>query len=124
MFSLSSTVKKTVPKQPFSAMKNTVLGKEYSLSLVFIGSTRSRTLNKKYKNKDKPTNILSFPLSDSEGEILIDLTQARKDARLFDRDITNFIGFLFIHGLFHLKGSKHGSTMEGKEEVVRKTFNI
>ena len=124
MFTISSTVKETAPSKRFLAIKDEVLGKKYDLSVVFVGSKRSQTLNKKYRGKDNPANILSFPLSDTEGEIIIDLHQARKEAPRFERDFDNFIAFLFIHGLFHLKGYEHGSTMESKEKAIRKQFRI
>lgn len=116
--------RKALPNVPFCSIKNTVLGKDYELSLVFVGHTRSRHLNREYRNKNKPTNILSFPLSNTEGEIFIDLAKAQEEAPLFDRSHTNFVAFLFIHGLFHLKGYDHGSTMENKEKAIRKQFNI
>ncbi len=124
MFTISSTLKETAPSKRFLAIKNDVLGKDYSLSVVFVGSKRSQTLNKRYRGKDKPANILSFPLSETEGEIAIDLHQGRKEAPRFEREFDNFIAFLFIHGLYHLKGHEHGSTMEDKEKATRKQFHI
>jgi len=121
---ITNTTKGKPPRLPFSDMKKAVLGKKYDLSLVFIGSTRSHTLNKTYRGKDKPANVLSFPLSDIEGEIFIDLALAKKEARRFQKKYPQFIGLLFIHGLFHLKGLCHGSTMEKKEATVRKKFSI
>jgi rRNA maturation RNase YbeY len=123
-FEISNKTKVTLPGVPFRLIKEAVLGKKYNLSLVFIGEKRSQKLNATYRNKNKPTNILSFPLSETEGEIFIDLARSRKEAPLFDRSFDNFIAFLFIHGLFHLKGYNHGSTMESKEERIRKKFNI
>lgn len=124
MLSITHTTKGKLPRLPFARMKNTVLGKEYRLSLAFIGSVRSRTLNRTYRKKDKSTNILAFPLSKDEGEILIDLTQSKKDMKKFGRPYENFIAFLFIHGLIHLDGWEHGSKMEDKEKAVRKIFGI
>ncbi len=109
---------------PFELMKDAVLGKKYNLSLVFIGNTLSRRLNRSYRNKDYPTNILSFPLEKDEGEIFINLAVAEKQAPLFGRNLKNFVAFLFIHGLVHLKGFEHGSKMESEEKRYRKKFEI
>ena len=109
---------------PFSKIKNACLGEHYELSLVFIDNKLSRKLNKTYRQKDNPTNILSFPLSKKSGEIFIDLAQAKKEAKSFGQTFPNFIGFLFIHGLLHLKGMQHGSTMEKAESKLRKKFKI
>jgi probable rRNA maturation factor len=113
-----------LPNLPFGDIKEAVLGKKYELSLVFIGSKRSRKLNFELREKDKPANILSFPFDEKSGEIFIDLNHAYKQAPQFEREKTNFIGFLFIHGLLHLKGFDHGDTMESKEEKIRNTFHI
>lgn len=123
-FSFVNTTKGKPPRLPFFAIKNAVLGKTYDLSLAFIGSTRSRRLNKTYRNKDKPANVLSFPLEKNAGEIFIDLSVAKKQARSFDKTYTQFVGLLFIHGLFHLKGFQHGSRMEREEENIRKRFGL
>lgn len=124
MIEITNKTKSKFPHLLFSEITDAVLGKDYDLSLVFIGATRSRTLNKKWRGKDKSANILSFPLSDDSGEILIDLATARIQAPQFDRKFKNYIYFLFIHGTTHLKGYSHGSTMEGQEEKIRKKFNI
>jgi len=121
---ITNKTKSRPPRLPFSLIKDAVLGEKYDLSLVFIGSARSRVLNKNYRGKDKPTNILSFPLSDAEGEIFIDLSRAKKEAPDFQKNYSKFVGLLFIHGLFHLKGLRHGSTMEKKEAGIRKKFDI
>ena len=124
-FSVRRTTKKgTLPRVPFLALKNAVLGEDYDLSLVFASPTLSRKLNRTHRDKDKPANVLSFPLTKTSGELFLDLETARKEAPLFDRAYTNFIAFLFIHGLFHLKGFEHSGIMERKERVVRKTFGI
>jgi probable rRNA maturation factor len=108
----------------FSKIKDAVLGKQYELSLVFVDSRTSRRLNRTYRGKDKPTNILSFPLSKTHGEILIDLNRSKHEAPAFDMNFKNFVQFLFIHGLLHLKGMEHGSTMEKAERKFLKIFNI
>ena len=56
---------------PFVKMKEKILGKSYSLSLNFVGVKKIKTLNSKYRKIDRPTDILSFPLSKKDGEIFI-----------------------------------------------------
>ena len=122
--SITNTTKGKLPRLPFVKIAKAVLGDDYDCSLVIIGSRKSRDLNNTYRKKDSPTNILSFPLSKNEGEIFLDLKKSREDAPNFDRSYTNFIGFLFIHGLFHLKGFEHSSNMETQERKIRTLFNI
>jgi len=98
------------------------LGKKFELSLVFIESRLSKKLNRIYRKKDRPTNILAFPLSKTSGEIFIDLKQSKKEFEDFGLNFSDFIAFLFIHGLLHLKGMQHGGTMERAERKFYKKF--
>ncbi len=122
--SITNTTKGKLPRLPFVKLTTAVLGKEYECSLVIISPKKSRELNRIYRNKDHSTNILSFPLEKNEGEIFIDLETSRKDAKLFDRSYVNFIAFLYIHALFHLKGYDHSDIMEKQEKKIRKVFKI
>ena len=88
-------------------IKNDILGKDYSLSLAFIDEVTSQRLNKTYRKKDKPTNILSFPLSKTEGEILICPVVVKRELKKFGRTYRQLLGFLVIHGCLHLKGMRH-----------------
>ncbi len=105
-------------------MKNHVLSPSYILSVVLVGDKRSADLNFKYRGKRGPTDILSFKLTSNEGELFFNLTEVKKHARTAGRSFENFLAFLFIHGLLHLKGLTHGSKMESKEKQVRKKFGI
>lgn len=108
----------------FRNMKEAILGDDYELSLVFINKDEIRKINKSYGNIDKATDILSFPLSDKEGEIFICEEIAAREAPRFNRYYKNFLQFLFIHGLTHLKGFEHGDKMENKEKKFRKMFSV
>lgn len=96
-------------------IKNDILGKDYDLSLRFISENKIRLLNKKYRKINKPTDILSFAISDKMGEIFICKSIANKKAKDFAHQYPNYILFLVIHGLLHLKGMRHGSKMERYE---------
>lgn len=119
-----NTTKGKLPRLPFAKIAEAALSKDYECSLVIISPRKSRALNKAHRKKDNSTNILSFPLEKNEGEIFLDLETSKKEAPMFDRTYVNFIGFLFIHALLHLKGHDHGATMERQEKKIRKLFNI
>lgn len=121
---ITNTTKGKLPRLPFAQMTEAVLGKEYECSFVVVSPRKSRELNRTYRDKDYSTNILSFPLDETEGEIFIDLAKARSEAKSFDRTYTNFIAFLYIHALCHLKGHDHGTKMENLEKKIRKQFDI
>lgn len=111
-----------IPDLPFLTIKEKILGKGYSLTVIFCSPEESRMRNKEYRDKDYPTNILSFPLDEKEGEIYISLSTARRDAKKFEMSYHKFLHLLFIHGALHLKGHDHGSTMEQLEEKYLQAF--
>jgi len=108
----------------FELIKKAVLGSKYELSFVYISAKKIQELNKTYRKINKPTDILSFPLSKTSGEIFICKPEAKKMMAEFGRTYNNFLTFLFIHGLVHLKGYDHGPEMEKIEAKFRKKFKI
>lgn len=123
-FSTTIETKGKLPSLPFAKIKNKILGKNYELSLVFVGPKKIQALNKVYRKINKPTDILSFPVSKKAGEIFICPAETKKMAAQFERKYENFTAFLFIHGCVHLLGFDHGKMMEEKEIKYRKIFKI
>ena len=114
-----STLNKTrgkLPSLPLLDIKNDILGKDYELSVVFVQPKLSQKLNKKYRRKDKSTNVLSFPLSKNSGELVLCPAVAKKESKNFEKNFREFLGFLVIHGMLHLKGMEHGSIMDRAEK--------
>lgn len=120
----SKAVRALADGLPFREMKDAALGEAYELELVFVAPEKMRDLNRDHRGKDKPTNILSFPLDAASGQIFICPSLAKEEAPAFGRDFDNYLAFLFIHGLLHLKGYDHGSTMESEERKIRAQFGI
>jgi probable rRNA maturation factor len=114
--SMINKTKSKLPRLPFLQIKNDILGKKYSLSLAFVNEGESKNINKKYRQKDKSTNILSFCLHKNEGEIILCPAVIKREMKNFNRTFPKFLGFLVIHGMLHLKGLEHSSTMEKLEE--------
>lgn len=121
---ISKTIRGKYPELPYEAMKNDILGKGYDLSLAFVGNTRARALNATYRNKTYIPNVLSFPLNAQTGEVVINPHVAKKEAPRFGMSVVGHIGFLFIHGLLHLKGHDHGATMEKAEKKYISKYNL
>jgi len=123
-FSLINTTKKNIPRLPVGLFYRELMPKKYKLSIVYVGKAKSQELNRKYRKIERPTNILSFPLSSDEGEIIICLPKAIEEAKNTGNAIREYVGFLILHGILHLKGFKHGSTMEKMEDkLMKKYFN-
>jgi probable rRNA maturation factor len=108
----------------FRRIKEFVLGENYRLSLNFIGSRLSKELNRTYRGRNKATAVLSFALDKDEGEIFINRKEASAEAGKFSRRGEDFVIFLFIHSLCHLKGLRHGVKMENAEKKLREKFSV
>ncbi|MDQ2932823.1 MAG: rRNA maturation RNase YbeY [bacterium] len=123
-FTLINETKAQIPKIDFVSIKDATLGKKYTLNLIFTTPARIKKLNTIYRNKEHATDILSFPISKTEGEMYISQKESRIEAKKFERTYENFLAFLFIHGCTHLKGYDHGDIMEGIEIKLRNKFKI
>ena len=121
-FSLTNKTRVKIPVLPFSTIKNDILGEKYSLSIAFVSQKQSQKINKEYRNKNKPTNILSFPLSKDSGEIIMCPAIIKSETDKFGRNFGKLLGYLTIHGMLHLKGFEHSSTMERSEEKYDKKY--
>jgi probable rRNA maturation factor len=121
---VSIRTKGTLPRVPFASIKDAILGKNYELSISFVGPTLSRTLNTTYRGKNKPTNVLSFSLSKQSGEVVLCESVMKKEYKKFNMSYKKFVVYLLIHGMLHLKGYDHGSTMENEERKFLKKFSL
>ncbi len=118
------TLRGTVPRIPFEDIARAVLGEKYSLSLVLCGDKLAQRINKEYRNKTYFPNVLSFPLSKSEGEIFLNIRKATREARQLETTTTKRTALLFVHGLFHLRGMEHSDRMEAEEQRILRRFNL
>lgn len=69
-------------------------------------------LNRRYRHKDRPTDVLSFPLADEHcpallGDVVISIDTARRQARQRKRAFVDELRALLIHGILHLLGYDH-----------------
>lgn len=99
-----------------------MLGKKYSLNLIFVSNEYSEQLNKEFRKKPNPTNILTFTLDDNSGEIYINPYIAEKEAEENGVSFKNHLIFLYIHGILHLRGYEHGNDMEKEEDKYTSKF--
>jgi len=101
------------------------------IELILTTDEEIKELNKEYRNKDKATDVLSFPLENIPGmplgSIVISVDTAKRGAEEFGHSIENEIKLLFIHGLLHLLGYDHevdnGEMREKEKEIIEK-FNL
>ena len=124
LFSLRTTVKTRVPYVPYEKIAAHILGGRFSLSVLICADTLAGQLNKKYRQKSYSPNVLSFPYSKTDGEIILNVRKAEREARAMGIPLKKRLALLFVHGCFHLKGHLHGRTMEGLEEKVLRDFKL
>lgn len=92
---------------------------QYEISLLITNDETIHLLNKEYRQKDKPTDVLSFPMEDEVmlGDIVISLDTAKNQAQEREIGLEREIAFLFIHGLLHLLGYDHETSVEDEKEM-------
>lgn len=100
------------------------------VSVTFVTNEKIQEINKEYRDKDQPTDVISFALEEtSEGErellgsdmprilgdIIISVQRTREQAEEYGHSELRELGFLAVHGFLHLLGYDH---MTEKDEVV------
>ncbi len=120
--SISKTIRSKAPRVPFVDIASDILPRKYELSIVLIGDKLGKRLNKEHKGRDYPTNVLSFPLTSSSGEVFINVRKAAREAVKFNHTPTQHIAYLLIHGCLHLAEYSHGGTMERLEQKYFKKY--
>ncbi|MDR0408164.1 MAG: rRNA maturation RNase YbeY [Campylobacteraceae bacterium] len=102
---------------------------EKDIECIFVDSEDMRQLNLKERQKDKTTDVLSFPLEDLPhtpiGSVVINLELANSMAKELNHSLKDECALLFIHGVLHLLGYDHecdNGQMRTKEEELIKYF--
>lgn|SRR4026209_253395 len=91
-----------------------------NLSVVLTDNRKLRTLNRDYLGIDAPTDVLSFPTSESDpetgaryiGDILISVPYAAKSAKAAGHSLESELQLLMVHGVLHLLGHDHARPRE------------
>lgn len=109
------------PAHPYERVAHAVLP-AWDISLVFCGRQRARSLNKRLRNKTYVPNVLSYAVGKNSGEIIICKDVLQTQSKQYELSVHAFVLFLFIHGLLHLKGHAHGTTMERYERTLLARF--
>lgn len=110
--------------------------KSAEISVSFVSNDEIQELNKEYRQKDSPTDVLSFPLHSENnfelnednicqlGDIVISIEKAVEQANQFGHILQREVAFLTVHSMFHLLGYDHefgglaARVMREKEELV------
>lgn len=109
--------RRTPPRVPFAKAVEAVLP-TWDISLVFATDAKAKSLNQSLRRKNYIPNVLSYEVGKKSGEIVICLAEAKRQAASYLLPYEAFVLYLFIHGLLHLKGHPHGSTMDKMERAL------
>lgn len=118
-----------------STLENENFKKDAEVSVSFVDNETIHKLNLEYRGKDKPTDVLSFPMTDGDeedddidlstgavmlGDIIISAEKAMEQANEYGHGIEREICFLAVHSTLHLLGYDH-ETSEDDEKYMNQT---
>jgi probable rRNA maturation factor len=104
------------------------------LSVTFVDNGRIQEINREYRNKDQPTDVISFAMEElGEGEmaivgedipkhlgdIIISIQRAKEQAEEYGHSFLRELGFLTVHGFLHLLGYDHMNEQDEKKMFSR-----
>ncbi|MGH9468310.1 MAG: rRNA maturation RNase YbeY [Terriglobales bacterium] len=100
-----------------------------TVSVRLMDDASIRRLNRRFRHKDRPTDVLSFPISanGNAGDIAISLDTARRQARRLRHSLDRELRLLLLHGALHLAGMDHASDhgeMDACELRLRRRFRL
>lgn len=92
---------------------------DFEISLLMTNNENIKELNRDYRGKDYPTDVLSFPMDDPKmlGDIVISLEKCEEQAKNAGISTEREAAFLYIHGILHLLGFDHEVSEADEEEM-------
>ena len=108
------------------------------ISVTFTDNEGIRKLNREFRNLDRPTDVLSFPLTDYEatstpladelcgslGDVVLSLERAKEQADEYGHSFEREIAFLVVHSMLHLLGYDHETGEEDELDMRRRQSEI
>jgi len=108
--------------------------KKGELTIRIVGPAESRGLNQRFRGKDKPTNVLSFPAAEGPGEkqigdLVVCASVVAEEAREQGKPLRAHWAHMIVHGCLHLAGYDHerdadAKVMEDKERKILRALGI
>ena len=112
----------------FNKTRNVLkIDKDYEISIILVDAEEIHQINRDYRNIDRPTDVISFALKDSDdeffidevdlelGDIFINIEAVVNQAKEYGHSECREISFLCTHGLLHLLGYDHMNEEDEKE---------
>jgi probable rRNA maturation factor len=121
--------------------KSRAFEKRAELSVVLTGDAEVRKLNRRYRGKDRTTDVLSFAMQEGNkipsvpcgpmvlGDVVISVPKTRQQAMETGRPFKGELAGLLVHGILHLLGYDHGTKAREKrmfalQEKLLKKFKV
>lgn len=121
-----------VEKCARAALDEEQIEDDAEVSVTLVDNERIRELNNEFREIDRETDVLSFPLGDENGfetnpdtdaillgDIVISLEKAQSQAEEYGHSFLREVSFLLTHSLFHLLGYDHMTPDEEKEMFAK-----
>jgi len=106
---------------------------EGELSILFVDDQRIQQLNREYRRKDRPTNVLSFSMREGEfaqvspellGDVVISVDTTASEAEKAGISLGAHMTWLLIHGILHLFGFDHEQSEQAADEMETRTKQL
>ncbi len=106
---------------------------EGELSILFVDDHHIQALNREYRHKNRPTNVLSFSMREGDfaqitpellGDVVISVDTAAAEAEKADIPLGEHITWLLIHGILHLFGHDHEQSRHQADEMETRTKQL
>ena len=106
---------------------------EGELSILFVDDQRIHELNREYRRRDRPTNVLSFPMREGDfadispqllGDVVVSMDTAVTEARKAGISTGEHLSWLLIHGILHLFGFDHEKSRNEANEMEARTRQL
>ena len=136
-FDVTYQLKMLVRRAVIATLEYEGFGNDVEISLTFTDNTGIRVLNREFRQIDKATDVLSFPLTDyagtdlpidepevSLGDIVISLERAAEQSMEFGHSFEREVAFLTVHSMLHLLGYDHVNSDEEDAEMRRRQREI
>ena len=134
LFPITYKLKMLVRAAVLASLEYEGFAADTEVSVSFVDNERIREINREFRQIDKPTDVLSFPLTDygeldytiadepeqSLGDIVLSLERANEQAAEFGHSFEREVAFLTVHSMLHLLGYDHELGPDEEKEMFAK----
>ncbi len=130
-FKTGGKLKRTIKKAAKEALVSENFDRDSEISVTFTDNNGIRSLNREYREKDTPTDVLSFPMYDFRsgetpeegeaavlGDVVLSLERVSEQAKELGHSFLREAAFLTVHSVLHLLGYDHETSPEDEQKMI------